>query len=855
MDFDKLCTFDFFARVSGRYGYCDDFQEMVEKEFRRLKGVTYLDHAGATLYPECAVQSYSRDLSTSVYGNPHSRSPSSRLTHDTVERVRYRILQHFDADPDEYSVVFTSGCTAALKLVAESFPWVAGSVFAYLTDNHTSVVGMRALARRPGVTTLPVAPEDVEGRNNAAEEGKGASRNNITAEEGDARCPTPHLFCFPAQSNFSGRKYPLSYVSGVRARGLYPASAFRGKWFVLVDPASHVSSSPLSLKRCRADFIPVSFYKMFGFPTGLGALLVRAEAAAALAKRSYFGGGTAAAYLSGEDYYVPAESTSDRFEDGTVSFLDVIALNHSFDALYKLTGGMQWVQQHTFSLARFTYMVLSNLRHGTGLPAAQIYTEGQFDCPSTQGPIINFNLLDAHGDFIGYSQVDRMAALYNIHVRTGCFCNTGACQAFLGISDRQVKSNLQAGHVCGDDVDLVLGRPTGSVRVSFGYMSTFQDCQSFLRFVVECFVEGPVTVDRERVDALANAPSPWDTTGLQPIARQNGKETEEVDEQRCRGGSERSFGHAEVKIHKEEGCSLTNIYIYPIKSCGAFEVQQWPLGRQGLLFDRSFMVVNANGVCLSQKREPRLCLIKPEILLSSNQLLLHATEMESISVPLETKSQSKVCQSKVCGDRVETLDCGDAAAEWLERFLRQKCRLIRLSPDFTRDAKKTKRRESSRGDASPVSSPSCPAPSPLSLVNEAQYLMVNRASVEHIHRLIHDREEVNADERLVLDVENVISRFRANLVLSGAEAFHEDNWSQLIIAGTRFVVSGQCSRCHMIGTDQETGAKTKEPLMTLSAFRNQGKVTFGVYLSHQLPLDSDLTTLLQVGSSVQTLRS
>ncbi|CAL9687387.1 unnamed protein product [Knipowitschia caucasica] len=302
MDFHKLCTFEFFAKVSPQYGYGADFEEMVQKEFSRSKGVTYLDHAAATLFPESALTNYCRDISSSLYGNPHSRSLSSRLAHDTVERVRGRILQHFDADPDEYSVIFTSGCTAALKLVAESFPWTRGSVFSHLTDSHTSVVGIRGLTAGLGVTTLPVSPENLQNKDNTSD---------TSNDTGDLSCQTPHLFCYPAQSNFSGKKYPLSYVSDIQTRAMYPASAYKGRWFVLLDAASHACSSPLNLKQCQADFIPISFYKILGFPTGLGALLVRRGAAAVL-RKSYFGGGTAAAYLSGENYYVPVKSTSDR---------------------------------------------------------------------------------------------------------------------------------------------------------------------------------------------------------------------------------------------------------------------------------------------------------------------------------------------------------------------------------------------------------------------------------------------------------------------------------------------------------------------------------------------------------------
>lgn len=202
-------------------------------------------------------------------------------------------------------MIFTSGCTAALKLVAESFPWrpqtesEAGSHFCYLTDSHTSVVGIRGLTSGRGVVALPVSPDEVE------------NRSKGEAQDDDVICRTPHLFCYPAQSNFSGRKYPLSHVKGIQTRRLYPACDHQGRWFVLLDAASHVSCSSLDLQDCPADFIPISFYKVFGFPTGLGALLVRNDAAGIL-KKAYFGGGTAAAYLSGEDYYVQAANISDR---------------------------------------------------------------------------------------------------------------------------------------------------------------------------------------------------------------------------------------------------------------------------------------------------------------------------------------------------------------------------------------------------------------------------------------------------------------------------------------------------------------------------------------------------------------
>lgn len=67
---------------------------------------------------------------------------------------------------------------------------------------------------------------------------------------------------------------------------------------------------------------------------------------------------------------------------------------------------MNCIQQHTFGLAQYTYMLLSSLCHGNSRPVAQMYTQGQFESPGTQGPILNFNLVDSHGQIIGYSQVN-----------------------------------------------------------------------------------------------------------------------------------------------------------------------------------------------------------------------------------------------------------------------------------------------------------------------------------------------------------------------------------------------------------------------------------------------------------------
>ncbi|XP_014112281.1 PREDICTED: molybdenum cofactor sulfurase [Pseudopodoces humilis] len=826
------------------YGLGDGLRALRDREFPRLRGITYLDHAGSALFPESLLKAFTDDLRNNVYGNPHSQNISSKLTYDTIEHVRYRILQHFHTTAEDYTIIFTSGCTAALKLIAESFPWIPegtkqpSSRFCYLTDSHTSVVGIRGITSSMNVLSVPIKPKEIL-----------LAKSRLPTEE--QNCTTPHLFSYPAQSNFSGTKYPLSWIQDIKSGKLCPIK-IPGKWFVLLDAASYVSSSPLDLGVHQADFIPISFYKIFGFPTGLGALLVN-NRIAPLLRKTYFGGGTAAAYLAGEDFYFPRRSIAERFEDGTVSFLDIIALKHGFDVLEKLTGGMEQIKQHTFALAHYTYTVLSSLKYANGAPVVCIYSDTDFSNPDVQGPIINFNVLDENGEVLGFSQVDSMASLHNIHVRTGCFCNTGACQMHLNISNEDIQRNLQAGHVCGDNIDLVDGRPTGSVRISFGYMSSFEDAQTFLNFIIatrlsksdaEIPFQSATKLTAESVPddhlsfnsadklspvlqisdrELRNIPSEAETTGswqpLEPEAESIRAAVSETTVPTCRKGG--------------KPITVAKIYLYPIKSCSAFEVTEWPVGNQGLLYDRNWMVVNQNGVCMTQKQEPRLCLVNPSIDLKQKIMVIQAEGMDPISVPLEdnTGKEAVICDSKVCSHRVKTYDCGERIADWLSMFLGRPCRLIRQISDVkSRPHQKNTKGLSSATNIS------------LSLVNEAQYLLINVASILQL------KEHISARLKEPLETEELIRRFRANIVISAPESFEEEEWAEISIGALQFQVVGPCSRCQIICIDQQSGERNKEILQSLSAARGR-KTNFGIYLMNQ-PLLSSFSGVLSVGSQV-----
>lgn len=240
-------------------------------QFSSFVGTHYLDHGGAAQYAENQLRQIFANLTANVYCNPHT----SRNTEDLVDQVRYKILECFHTTTDEYSVIFTSGATAALKLLGENFNFGVenNGDFMYLRDNHTSVLGMREI-----VTTHNI--KCVERSDFLS----GAVRQTINNER-----QANNLLVFPAQCNFNGFKYPLDVVGDIQKN--------HSNTYVCVDAASFVATNDLNLTENPADYVSISFYKIFGYPTGLGALLVSKRGEKVLEKR-YYGGGTVKIALS-----------------------------------------------------------------------------------------------------------------------------------------------------------------------------------------------------------------------------------------------------------------------------------------------------------------------------------------------------------------------------------------------------------------------------------------------------------------------------------------------------------------------------------------------------------------------------
>ena len=445
------------------YDSTHDIDELRDRDYARLDhaGQVYLDYTGGGLYAESQLQKHQQVLAEHVFGNPHSSNPTSQAATRLIESTRLTILQFFNADPAEYTVIFTQNASGALKLVGESYPFEAGGRYLLTFDNHNSVNGIREFAHAKGsqVTYIPVClPDmrvDMESLNDLLEQAD-AGRNN--------------LFAYPAQSNFSAVQHPLEWIERAHAKG----------WDVLLDAAAFAPSNALDLGRYKADFVPLSFYKVFGYPTGIGALVARREALKKL-HRPWFAGGTiTVASVQGDKYYL-AEAPA-AFEDGTLDYLNIPAVEIGLKHIQSI--GYEIIHERVRTLTGWLLDNLSGMKHASGVPLVRIY--GPLDTVK-RGGAVSANFYDQHGEPVDHRFIEQQANQHNISLRTGCFCNPGAGEIALGISKPELAACFtQPGHgqrLSLDDFRLCIdGKNSGAVRVSLGLVSNFEDVQAFLKF-------------------------------------------------------------------------------------------------------------------------------------------------------------------------------------------------------------------------------------------------------------------------------------------------------------------------------------------------------------------------------------
>jgi len=821
-------------------GYNAAVEAFRDDEYPTLQGSVYLDHAGMTPYAKSLVDRFARDMTTNLFGNPHSASASSQLSTLRIEDIRLRVLQFFNANPADFDVVFVPNATAGIKLVAEALRALPrGFDYAYHQSSHTSLVGVRE-----------------EARNSLCIDDQETSRwlaGNCPFDGSDGTV----LFAYPAQSNMDGRRLPLNWSKKLRH-----VTGDTKRIYTLLDAAALVSSSPLDLSCADTapDFTVLSFYKIFGFPD-LGALIVRREAEDAFVSRRYFGGGTVDMVVCLKEQWHASKSQflHERLEDGTLPIHSIMALEAALDVHEQLYGSMKDIAAHTSFLAKRLYVGLKSLRHGNGESVCTIYSldpEANTAGPKT-GPVIAFNLRNSFGAWISLSEVEKLATLKQFHIRTGGVCNPGGIADALGLEPWEMKQNFSSGFRCGTENDIMAGKPTGIIRASVGAMSTISDVDAFVEFIREFYRDEclPLTP----LQPTTVIPPPKSTSPL----------------------------------------FLHSIHVYPIKSCGGFQVPEgmdWEVRPEGLAWDREWCLVHqGSGQALSQKRYPKMALIRPTLDFASGSLRVTYTGHipahlpREVTVPLsknpavfkQPSSLSSNMSSRVCGEEIVAQTYSSPEInKFFTGVLDVPCVLARFPPggqgksmrhnkahlqkhQLPTKPPQTPPSENSIGlpGSFPMDVDTPPSPPdsdtersdsrpPILLSNESPILAISLSSLNTLNKEITAKGGQEVSHAV----------FRANLVIgsspssqdqdNGLEPYAEDKWSTLRvlngsastvkgsqsrigIEGHTFRMLGSCRRCHMVCINQETAAKSEEPFVTLSKTRRfDGKVFFGTHMCY-----------------------
>jgi selenocysteine lyase/cysteine desulfurase len=381
-----------------------------------------------------------------------------------MEHARRVVREFFNAPPDDYLCVFTANASAALRLVGESYRFTLGSTFALTADNHNSVNGIREFARRKGadVVYVPVTRPELRLDRVAM---SGVLR---TAERG-AR----NLLAFPAQSNYSGVQHRLDLVEEAHAAG----------WDVLLDAAAFAPTNRLDVAKVRPDFATLSFYKIMGFPTGIGCLLMRRDRVDVLSRPWFAGGTITVASVAGSGHYLHRDEAA--FEDGTVDYLNLPAVATGLGYIDRI--GLDAIHHRTGCLTGWLLDALDGLRHRDGRQLVRIHGPGG---TVERGGTVTFSMYDQDGRRIDDLRVEQLASRAGLSLRTGCFCNPGASEAAHRLGPEHMRRWFGRREPMSyldlrDRIQIEYGRLPSAIRISVGVATNFADAYRFL-----CFLQG-----------------------------------------------------------------------------------------------------------------------------------------------------------------------------------------------------------------------------------------------------------------------------------------------------------------------------------------------------------------------------
>jgi uncharacterized protein len=261
---------------------------------------------------------------------------------------------------------------------------------------------------------------------------------------------------------------------------------------------------------------------------------------------------------------------------------------------------------------------------------------------------------------------------------------------------------------------------------------------------------------------------------------------------------------------------ISEINIYPVKSLGGISVKSSIVEERGLMYDRRWLLVDENGIFMTQRDFPQMALI--DLSLSENNLIAkHKTniDLQAIRIPLKFFSDERI-EIIIWDDKCKAVPISKEYDNWFSDALKTKCRLVHMPDDERRIVEKKFVAEDKI----------------VSFADAYPFLIIGQSSLDDLNSR--------------MEVKLPMNRFRTNFVFSGGKPFDEDNWNDFMIGNVKFRAVKPCARCVITTTNQDTAERSSEPLRTLSTFRKFGnKVLFGMNLV------ADTTGVVNVGDEIK----
>ncbi|MFC5549825.1 MOSC domain-containing protein [Massilia aerilata] len=275
--------------------------------------------------------------------------------------------------------------------------------------------------------------------------------------------------------------------------------------------------------------------------------------------------------------------------------------------------------------------------------------------------------------------------------------------------------------------------------------------------------------------------------------------------------------------------TLSQLLLYPIKSCAGMAVQDATLLESGLaahgVHDREWMLVTESGQFLTQREYPRMALIRPRP--DGGNLRVSGPTMGDLLLPLAWHEEAPTRHVQIWDDSVSAADCGDVAAGWFTEALdtRERVRLVRFRHDVVRPT-------SVKWTGG--------MPSQTRFADGYPLLLIGQSSLDDLNL----RLRAAGRETLAMD------RFRPNLVVAGLEAFEEDYTAFLSTGAAEIRPVKPCARCPIPAIDQATGVPGPDPLDILQTYRANPRLDGAVCLGMNCIVSAGAGARLRVGQEV-----